>query len=119
MYQRRIGEMSRTISESGTPWAAIDAEAALHQVADERQLLHPVSHGSEHCSHAAEFRHVREDPRPQRRAVGLMVVGEELVLELGHVHVGRTLTLTGFAFEAEIEDLVNAVIGQGVGCAGE
>jgi hypothetical protein len=48
-----------------------------------------------------------------------MVVGEELVLELGHVHVGRTLALAGFAFEAEIEDLVNAVIGQGVGCAGE
>ncbi len=27
MYQRRIGEMTRTIEDGGTPWAAIDAES--------------------------------------------------------------------------------------------
>src|SRR5262249_4535236 len=49
---------------------------------------------------------IREHPRPERRAVGFVVVGQEFVFEFSHVHIGRALRLTSLAFKAEIESLV-------------
>ena len=41
--------------------------------------------------------------------MGVVVLGEELVLELRHVDVARALATAGFALEAKVEDLVQAV----------
>jgi isocitrate lyase len=38
MYQRRIGELTRTISEGGEPWRAIDAESATRMQLQNRFL---------------------------------------------------------------------------------
>src|SRR5262245_48742795 len=47
-----------------------------------------------------------------RHAVSIPKAGQELTLESSHVHTDRTLALAGAAFEAEIEDLVHALIRQ-------
>ena len=35
-YQRRIGELTRTIEQGGAPWAAIDAESAARMQVQNR-----------------------------------------------------------------------------------
>ena len=49
---------------------------------------------------------IREHSGTKRRAVGFVIVGQELVFEFGHVHIGWTLSLAAFAFKAEVERLV-------------
>ena len=49
---------------------------------------------------------IREHSRAKRRAVRFVIVGQEFVLEFGHVHIGRALGLATLALEAEIERLV-------------
>ena len=45
----------------------------------------------------------------QRQAVDRVVVVQELVLHLGHVHVGRALRLAALALQAEVHHLVEAL----------
>ena len=49
-----------------------------------------------------------EEPVAEGQPVGLVVVVEELVLHLGHVHVGRALGLAPLALETEVHHLVEA-----------
>ena len=53
-----------------------------------------------------------EEPRPQRVPVGFVVAGQELVLEFGHVDVGRALRLAAFALDAQVQRLVEAAAGE-------
>ena len=50
--------------------------------------------------------------RAQRRSVGFVIVCEKFVFQLGHVHVGRTLGLTTFTFEAEVKCVVKILAGE-------
>ena len=64
---------------------------------------------------AAPFRHradVTDDARFQRHAVALPVAGEELTLETRDVDADGALGLAGAAFEAEVEHVVDIVIGE-------
>ena len=61
-----------------------------------------------------------EQPRAQRRAVDRVVVREELGLHRRHVDRQRALALARLALEAEVEDLVQALVaqrGSGIGLA--
>ena len=51
-----------------------------------------------------------EQPRAQRHAVLVLVVGEELGLQRRHVDAQRALALARLALEAEVEDLVQALV---------
>ena len=42
----------------------------------------------------------------------LVMRGQRLGLELGHVHAERALALAGLALEAEVEDLVEGLVRQ-------
>ena len=53
-----------------------------------------------------------ERARAQRRAVDVLVVGEELALERRHVDLERALALARLALEAEVEDLVQALVAE-------
>ena len=44
-----------------------------------------------------------------------MVVGEKLVLELGHIHARRALGLAGFALQAEVHHAVDGLAVQAIG----
>ena len=44
--------------------------------------------------------------------LGVVVMREKFVLQLRHVHIGRTFRLTTFALEAEIEHLVHVGVGE-------
>ncbi len=50
--------------------------------------------------------------RAQRHALGLVALGQHLVLELGHVDAGGALGLAGLALDAEVERLEQAVAGE-------
>ena len=47
-----------------------------------------------------------EEPVAKGQPVLLVVVVQELVLQLRHVHVGRALGLAALALQAEVHDLV-------------
>ena len=51
-----------------------------------------------------------EQPRAPRHAVDVLVVREELGLQRGHVDAERALALARLALEAEVEDLVQALV---------
>ena len=68
----------------------------------------PVAHPRRPGLHPADLGDAPEQPVAQGKAVGLVVVVQELVLQLGHVHVGRALRLAPLALEAQVHHLVEA-----------
>ena len=55
-----------------------------------------------------------EQPRPQRHPVRVLVVAEELRLERRHVDAQRALALARLALEAQVEDLVQPLVAEGL-----
>ena len=69
----------------------------------------PVGDRGQPRPHAVHPGDVGEEPCPQGDAVSLVVVAEELVLELGHVHVGGALRLAALAPQAKVHHVMEAL----------
>jgi hypothetical protein len=87
--------------------AAVDAHRALEQAA--RREIGERRGGGPDAVEAADR---PEHARPQRHAVHVLVVAEELGLHRGHVHAERALALAGLALQAEVEDLVQPLVAE-------
>src|SRR5262249_41173204 len=88
---------------------AIDTRPPLRPPPGGARAPRPARGRRELGSPPREPADVAEDAIAQRQPVGLVIVVEELVLHLGHVHVGRTLRLAALALETEIHYLVEAL----------
>ena len=67
----------------------------------------PVAQRREYGTEPVERFDAAEQAVAQGQPVFLVVVGEELVLHLGHVDVGGTLALAALALQAEVEGFVD------------
>ena len=67
----------------------------------------PVRERCEQTPKSVDGVDIPEDPGAERGAVLGVVVCQEFVLELGHVHIRWTLRLAGLALEAKIQHIVN------------
>src|SRR3954462_8119350 len=90
-------------------------------VEPEQPLVHPAADAADghdvrdRSKAAAPFRHaadVADDACPQRHAVPLPVAGEKLALEPRDIYAHGALRLARAAFETEVENVMNVVIGQ-------
>ena len=70
--------------------------------------------GGKAAAPAAEGVDVGEDSPAQGEAIGLGVLVEELVFELGHVDTGGALGLATLAFYAQVHGFVEALAGEGL-----
>ena len=86
--------------------APIDAGHLLEQPPVGGEIRKPVRQPGHERAHAVQTRDAAEEPVAQRQAVLLIVVVQELVLHLRHVHVRRALGLAALALEAEVHHLV-------------
>ena len=105
----------RLASKGRQPPAAVDAQQRIQQPAIEPTAAQPIRQGRQGRSPAADAGYVGKEPRPQRIPVLAMVVGEKLVLELGHIHARRALGLAGFALQAEVHHAVDGLAVQAIG----
>ena len=71
----------------------------------------PVGHWRIAAAQLVQAVDIRKHPRPQRHSVFLVIVIQKLVLQLGHVHAGLALRLARLAFEAQIQRLMQPLVG--------
>ncbi len=86
----------------------VDPRDLLQQPPRDRQVRERRGRGAERVERPDRA----EQPRAPRRAVDRVVVREELGLHRRHVDAQRALALARLALEAEIEDLVQALVAQ-------
>jgi hypothetical protein len=90
-----------------------EAEQAFQEPAGRPGSGRQVRHRSQGRADPVHGANRAEQPGAQRDAVYLLVGGEELALEGGHVDAERALSLAGFTFQAQVEDLVQALAAEG------
>ena len=111
---RRLGRRAAPIEpvgeglarEGGQRPPPVDARDPLHEPAVRPGARDPVGDRRQPRAEPREPRDVPEQPVAQGQPVDRVVVVQELVLHLGHVHVGRALRLAALALEAEVHHLV-------------
>jgi hypothetical protein len=108
----RVPAQQRVALEARQRALAGDPERALEQRPRARHARREIRYGRERRARPVQRADRPERPRAQRRAVDLLVVGQELALERRHVDVERTLAPARLALEAEVEDLVQALVAE-------
>ena len=96
------------------------AEETVVEASDSGEVGEPVGKGGESGPQPVYQAYLGEDSGPERSAVGGVVPFQELVLELGHVHIGGTFGFAALALKAEVKGIVEAladhgVVGEGAG----
>src|SRR5499433_2331898 len=95
--------------EGGQRPPTIDPRHLLHEPSVGCGARDPVRERRELGTPPRQPADVAEDAIAQRQPIGLVIVVEELVLHLGHVHVGRTLRLAALALETQIHHFIEAL----------
>ena len=108
---RPRGKRTAAERRQGAPGA--DAREPLQQPPHRRGGQHPIDRAGERPGQqSAGAADVGEQPGAERQPVAVVVGGQELDLDLGHVDRGRTLGLARLALDAEVHHVEHALAGQ-------
>ena len=100
------------VANGGICRRAVDPEKAVQTHLTGAAPHREIRQRREPAAPLIQIRDAREHPRPQRRAVLLVVVRQKLVLDLGQIDVRGALALAAFALQAQVEHVVHALGGE-------
>ena len=100
--------------EMGKIALGVDVKRLLDHPLGGREIQGEIRQRRQRCGQSGKLVDVSENFFAEWRALAAVFLSERLLLELGHIHAGRTFALAGLAAQAEIEGVGQGGIMQAV-----